>query len=173
MNWDEFYDTVIEGQLGIWKISKDEDKNIMLFDTARNFTWMMERRWEINSYNSLKINPHGDILMAGLGIGYEAFILKDNLDVNSITIIEKEENIINLTTKYLKHKKIKVRHDTIFKYMISTKDKYDLVYFDIFQETPAETHFIDETRILKIEAKKILKPSGRIHFWNKFMPVEL
>ena len=132
MNWNDFYKVVMDGKEGKWLIQKQPDGTVYLFDTTRSFTWMMDKNSEINAYNSIKVNAKGKVLMGGLGIGYEAFFLKELPEVNEIIIIEREKEIIDLTTRYLKHSKIKVINDHVLSFMNKTNETFDLVYFDIF-----------------------------------------
>jgi len=174
MMWDNFYDVVIEGQCGNWKIEKQpSDKSVFLFDTTRNFTWMVNSEFEIMAESSLKMNPTGNMLMAGLGIGYEAFFLKERPEIAKITIVEREPEIIELTTRYLRHDKIHVVNDKVLHFLNTTTDKFDFVYFDIFHDSPAEFMFPRETAILKQATKRVLTEGGRTGFWNKYPLLDL
>jgi len=172
-NWDNFYRIVKEGKTNLWEIKKQfGDKSVFLFKRdGSGFTWMINSRHEINAYNSLKQGAKGDILMAGLGIGYEPFILCDRQGVKSIDIVECDEEIIYLTSKYLKDNKINIIHDRVLHFMQSTDKKYDAIYFDIFPRDP--TSFPDEVKILTKASKDILKSNGKIMFWRQYPPLEL
>ena len=50
-------------------------------------------------------NAHGDVLIAGLGIGLVLIAVQDNLEVKTITIIERHQEIIDLIFPHLPIKK--------------------------------------------------------------------
>ena len=107
----------------------------------------------------------GDVLVCGLGLGYFVYkcLLKE--DVKSITVIEKDKEIIDLFTKYILPKfpnndKVTIIHSDIFEYN-NFKDKdYDYSFVDIWR-TPLE---ID----LYIKSKRLFNSLDNIKikdFW--------
>lgn len=83
---------------------------------------------------------NGDVLVAGLGIG---LILKTALlkrEVKSITVIEKNQDVINITLPKIKHEKLNVVccdiHDYLKSPELKAKDHpvYDTIYFDIWPD---------------------------------------
>lgn len=178
MNWDELYEIFLEGELGNFKYQKQEsDKSMYLFDKSINedipMTWMMNKGFEINAYNaSTSKKSKGKVLMAGLGIGYDAVMLMDDSKVDSITIVERAQEVIDLTMRYLpKHSKFNIVHDRILHYMENTNETFDTIYFDIFYEDPSV--FPKELEILTKIAKKILNDGGEIIFWSKYKLLDL
>jgi hypothetical protein len=85
-------------------------------------------------YDAYK-NAKGNVLVGGLGLGMYAFMIAKKKEVTSITVIEKEKDIIKL--RNLKHPKIKVIHDDIWKFIRKTKKKFDYAYIDIHYSTGA------------------------------------
>ena len=66
-----------------------------------NVIWMSINPNEINTMDEDIKFMHGNILVLGLGLGYISYMLSLKDDINSITIIEKDKEIINLFNKYL------------------------------------------------------------------------
>lgn len=103
-----------------------------------NREWMMITPNEIETMKKPIENAFGDVLTYGLGLGYYAYMcsLKDN--VKSITIIERDKDVIDLFTKYIlpqfNHKdKIKIIECDAYEYACK-KNKYDYVFVDIWHD---------------------------------------
>lgn len=197
--WDDFYDAVdtIERdnpvplnpdhpkeeweyaepkKSGDWILVKQKgDKSVFLLkklEDGSEFGWIMNSYWEKNCYNSVAQDATGKILMAGLGVGYEAFILDSKESVESMTIVECDEDIITLSTPVLANcGKVTIVPDYILHFLETTVEKFDVIYFDIFPASMIE--FPDEVEILVKEAQKKLNPNGKIMFWKQFKPVRL
>ncbi len=74
---------------------------------------------------------HGDVLIGGLGIGMIILPIQDNPKVNSITVIEKSQEVIDLVSPQLPlNNKVKITHDDVFTY--KPDRKYDCIYMDIW-----------------------------------------
>ena len=103
-----------------------------------NNIWMCITPNEINTMKPYIAKAHGDVITFGLGLGYYAYMvsLKDN--VKSVTIIERDDNIINLFSTYLlphfKYKdKIHIIKDDVFKYIeAGNLTKYDYAFYDLW-----------------------------------------
>jgi len=181
MNWDKFYDIVIAGKKDGWEVAKQLENNktvllinhnFKLYDDNGNkgsFSWMLNRKVEENAQHSRAQGSYGRVLMGGLGIGYDAFMLSYDPNVTSIVIVEKEKEVIDLVKKYITHPKINIIHDRILHYMQTTKEIFDTTYFDIFPDSP--TLFPKEVNILTKESKRL--GANKILFWMRYKPLEL
>lgn len=98
------------------------DNEIMMSDTD------MEKR--SNSY--VINNANGHVLIAGLGLGMIILPLLDKPEIKSITVVEKNQNVINLIYPYLKSSKLTVINADIFEWKPEKTIKYDCIYFDIW-----------------------------------------
>ena len=84
----------------------EEYKYIAL--SSNDDIWMLITPHEINTMKEAVNKAYGNVITFGLGLGYFAYMcsIKDN--VNSVTIIEKDKNIIELFNKHIlpqfKHK---------------------------------------------------------------------
>lgn len=103
--------------------------------------WMTVTPHEIRTTAPAVKESFGNVLTYGLGLGYFPYMvsLKDN--VNSITIVEKDERVIGLFEKYLlpqyPHKeKIKVIHDDAFRFAKEETNKvfYDFIFADTWHD---------------------------------------
>lgn len=116
------------------------DKNFKYLAIYQN-----ERQWmsitpnEINTMKKDIEDSFGDVLTFGLGMGYFSYMasLKDN--VNSVTIIEANEEVIELFNKmilpFFKNKdKIHIIHDDAFHYIENINKKYNYLFIDIWHD---------------------------------------
>lgn len=78
-------------------------------------------------------NAHGDILIGGLGIGMIIMAIQDNPKVNSITVIEKSKEVIEMVATQLNfNAKVKIICADVFEWKPENGIKYDMVYMDIW-----------------------------------------
>lgn len=87
-------------------------------------------QWEID-------NAKGKVLCAGLGLGYFAYMVSLKKDVESVTIVEKNKDIINLFNEYIlplfdNKEKIKIINDNPLKYLTNLKGKKNIDYLFIY-----------------------------------------
>ena len=77
----------------------------------------------------------GNVLIAGLGIGMIVHAIADKPEVTTITVIEKELDVIRLISPSLpKSEKLTVIHADIFKWNPPQGARYDTIYFDIWAD---------------------------------------
>ena len=99
--------------------------------------WMSLIPHEINTMKEPIAEAKGNVLVFGLGLGYYAFMVSEKPDVKKVTIIEKDENIINLFKKHLLDKfphkeKINIIEDDAYHFLDITKETYDYAFIDIY-----------------------------------------
>lgn len=84
------------------------------------------------NYNFCK-NAHGDILIGGLGIGMIVLAIQDNLQVNSITILEKSIDVIHLVGNQLPlNDKVQIINADVFGWKPPKFKKFNCIYMDIW-----------------------------------------
>ena len=101
------------------------DGTLMMSDTH------MERR----TNEAFVSKAHGDVMIAGLGIGLILNALEDKVksgEVKSITVYEKYQDVIDLVLPKYKHLPIKVICKDILEYRPEKGETYDTIYFDIW-----------------------------------------
>lgn len=79
------------------------------------------------------INACGDVLIGGLGIGMIILAIQDNPEVKSITVIEKNQEVIDMVASQLNfNEKVKIICADVFEWKPETGVKYDVSYMDIW-----------------------------------------
>lgn len=78
---------------------------------------------------------HGDVLIGGLGLGMIVLAIQDKPDVKSITIIEKEPDVISLIEAQPGvqfNEKVKIICGDVFTWKPEKGKKFDCIYMDIW-----------------------------------------
>ena len=106
-----------------------------------NNIWMSLNPNEIETMKPFIDKGKGHVLVLGLGMGYVPFMLSLKDEVTSITVIEKDPEIIALFNKLIypnfnKKEKIKIIQDDAFNYL-SKKQKeaqFDYIFADLWHD---------------------------------------
>ena len=146
-------------------ISLDKDKEnsrIGYFDhkfsylalTEGNNIWMSLNPNEIETMKPFIKTAKGDVLVLGLGMGYVPFMMALKPEVKSITIVEKDPDIISLfnTLIYQNFKnkgKIKIVEDDGINF-VKRQNKYDYIFADLW-------HSPEDGLSLFVQLKRINK----------------
>ena len=76
-------------------------------------------------------NAHGNVLIGGLGIGLILLAIQDKEDVEQITVVEKNKEVIELVGSQLPlNSKVHIVNDDVFEY--KPLSKYNTIYMDIW-----------------------------------------
>ena len=124
---------------------------------TKDSVWMSINPNEIKTMDKHIELAKGDVLVLGLGMGYFPFMIANKEEVKSITIIEKDQNIIDLFNEFIfpqfNHKnKIKIIKDDAFSYLNNIKDdRYHMVFADLWHS--AEDGIIPFLRLKELEGK--------------------
>jgi spermidine synthase len=144
---------------------KDGDEILVLKDRLKNEIVMSNSAMEIRTNQDFVNKAHGDVLIAGMGISMTTKALQQREEVKSITIIEKCPKLMYfmmpLIGEYL-DPTTRILEGDIFEY--ETEEKFDCIYFDIWNFIGAENY----VEMLKLHNKfsKNLKPKGIIDSWR-------
>ena len=149
--YEEYY------QLGFFK---EEFKYLALL--KNNEIWMSVNPNEINTMRPFINEAKGKVLVLGLGMGYIAYMMAIKDDVKSVTVIEKDINIINLFKEHiaplLKTNKIKVIHDDAIRYTENNKG-FDYIFADLW-------HNPEDGIPMYLELESIAKKNKlKINYW--------
>lgn len=103
-----------------------------------NREWMLITPNEIETMEKPIEDAFGNVLTYGLGLGYFAYMVSFKMNVNSITIVECDREVINLFEKYILPQfefknKIKIILSDAYVYA-NKKVKYDYVFVDIWHD---------------------------------------
>ena len=104
--------------------------------TEGNNIWMSLNPNEIETMKPFIDKGHGDVLILGLGMGYVPFMLTNKKNVKSVTIIEKDQEIINLFNKliyphFINKNKITIIKDDAIEY-VKHHHNYDYIFADLW-----------------------------------------
>ena len=139
-------------------------KYIAVYEADR--LWMSITPNEINTMKDDINLANGNLLVAGLGLGYFPYMTSLKENVKSITIVEKDKNVINLFNKVLAKQfkfieKIKIINDDFINYIKNNKiNDFDFIYVDIYHDVSDGLPLYKE--ILSIIGSNI---KDKIHLW--------
>ncbi|MEC5425252.1 hypothetical protein QGM71_17340 [Virgibacillus sp. C22-A2] len=129
--------------------------------------WMTITPNEIETMKEDIDKAFGNVLTFGLGLGYYAYMVSEKETVESVTVVEINEDIINVFNKYVlpqfkNAEKIKIIKADAFKFAeknMSTS-KYDFVFTDLWHDV---SDGID--MYLKMKKYERLSPNTVFTYW--------
>ncbi|MBO4668019.1 MAG: hypothetical protein J5666_07865 [Bacilli bacterium] len=116
------------------------DKFSYLALTEGNNIWMSLNPNEIETMKPFINKGKGNVLVLGLGMGYVPYMLALKNCVTSITIVEKDQNIIDLFNtfiwpKFTNKEKIKIVKDDALEYVKKQKEATcDYIFADLWHD---------------------------------------
>ena len=126
-------------------------------------TWMSDTPMEQEGLRIPSIIARGDILIIGLGIGLLPTLIKmRNKMVDSITIIEKNQEVANLVYGKIKARKTSLLLNDGESYLAVPGMKFDFIFIDIWGSITAPMREIEHWTNL---AKNRLKKGGEVRCW--------
>lgn len=149
----------------IIKIGYFEKKISYPILNENNITWMSLIPHEILTMRSPISKCKGNVLVLGLGMGYFAFMVSLKKDVNSITIIENNKDLINFFMNHLlpqfKNKnKINIIYGDALLYLNNKNLNYHYVFLDTYHNA-----FDGIKHYLKIKQFENLYPNTIFLYW--------
>ncbi len=105
----------------------------------KDVIWRSVIPHEINTRKKAISLVKGKVLTFGLGLGYFAYMASRKEEVEEVTVIEKDRNIISLFESeilpYFPNKqKIKIIHRDCFSFLEQRKEDYPFVFIDIYHQ---------------------------------------
>lgn len=97
-------------------------------------TVMSDTRMERGSNYEVARNANGNVLIAGLGLGMVLTAILRKPEVESVTVIEKLQDVIDLIAPHFPSPKLNIVCADIFEWKPEKGVKYDCVYFDIWPD---------------------------------------
>jgi len=144
-------------------------KHVMLLVNGE--IMMSDTPYEARSNRDIIEAARGKVLIAGLGMGMVLVPILQNPAVTSVTVVEKNNNVIKLVYKSLvengpftpneKMKLVLVPGD-IFDFK-PKPDSYDIIYFDIWPSI--STKILKDAAILRKQFKNSLRKAGWMGVW--------
>lgn len=78
-------------------------------------------------------HAHGDILIGGLGIGMIIMAIQNKEDVKSITVLEKNAEVIQMVASQLDlNEKVRIIQADVFSWKPAKSQRFDCIYMDIW-----------------------------------------
>lgn len=132
-----------------------------------NREWMLITPNEIETMKAPIAAAHDKVLTFGLGLGYYAYMVSEKENVSSVTIVEKDENVIKLFKQYILPQfthagKIQIIHEDAFVYAQKhlAAEAFDVVFTDIWHD-PADGVAL----YLKMKEYEKLSPESEFWYW--------
>ena len=129
--------------------------------------WMTITPNEIETMKEPVDRAFGNVLTFGLGLGYYAYMVSDKENVDSVTIVDLNENVINLFKKYVLPQfknahKIKIIKADAFDYALKhvANGNFDFVFTDLW-------HDVSDGKDMYLKMKKYehLSPKTVFTYW--------
>ena len=94
---------------------------------------MSDTNIEKNTNREFCSKAYGDIIIGGLGIGMIIMAIQDKPEVKSITVIEKNQEVIDMVASQLDfNEKVNIICADVFEWKPERGVKYDMAYMDIW-----------------------------------------
>ncbi|MNI73585.1 spermidine synthase [compost metagenome] len=132
-----------------------------------NRIWMTITPNEIETMKDAVAKAFGNVLTFGLGLGYYAYRISEKNQVERVTIVENNEDVIQLFTQYIlpqfkNSQKIKIIKSDAFEYAQAhmSKGRYDFVFTDLWHDV---SDGID--MYLRMKDYEQMNPSTEFMYW--------
>lgn len=109
-------------------------------------------------------NAHGQVLIAGLGLGLVVLSIQSKKEVTSVTIVEKYREVVELVVPRIPlNMKVDIVVDDAFEWLPHEGEKFDTIYFDIWNIICGD-HY-PETKDLHKRFRKFLNRKENPKSW--------
>lgn len=129
--------------------------------------WMAIKPNEIETMKKPAQNACGSVLVFGLGLGYFPYIISLKEQVTSITIVERDESVIELFESYIlpqfeNKQKIRVIKSDAFEYAENkmSNEDYDYVFTDLWHDVSDGVSLY-----VKMKKQEHLLPNAKFDYW--------
>ena len=129
--------------------------------------WMTLTPVDLDTSEKAIEDAHGRVVTFGLGLGYYAYMVSEKSNVESITVIEKSENVIKLFNQYIlpqfSHpEKVKIINADAFEYaeFQMPKEKFDYAFVDTWRDASDGAPMYK-----KMKPFEKLSPDTKFSYW--------
>jgi spermidine synthase len=146
-----------------------EGKYVRLF--VGHSLMMSDTSMEKRSNMGVIYNSHGNVLIAGLGIGMVLLPILENPEVTSVTVIEKYADVVALVEPPIRKaagdnaSKLTVITADIFDWAPPKGQKWDTIYFDIWADICTDN--LDDMAKLHKKFARRKTPGAWMYSWQK------
>ena len=179
--YKRMYDLLSEASLNDWYIKKFEIAENNLYAQVHGimpgkYVKLMQGMSVVMSDTDMEketnaefcSKAHGDIIIGGLGIGMIIMAIQDKPEVKTITVIEKNKEVIELISSQLKfNDKVKIVHDDVYSWMPDNDKKYDMRYMDIWNYINTDIYKEEMVQLKKIYSKFLKSKKENPNRFNK------
>lgn len=137
---------------------------VKLVDKKQHQIVMSDTPMELDTNREFVVNAKGTVLIGGLGIGVVLLAIQKKKEVKRVLVIEKEKELIDRIVPMLPlNKKVRVVHGDIFEF--ETKEKFDTLYFDIWNNICGDNW--QDMKKLHARFRKNKNPEAWMGSWRK------
>ena len=160
-------DIIIDGYTEIPRIGYFSEKFTFPTVFENGVEWMAIKPNEIETMREHIEKARGCVLVYGLGLGYFAYMISLKENVNSVTIVERDESVIKLFKNHIlpqfeNRDKIKIVKSDAFSFAENemSKTAYDFVFTDLWHDVSDGTEMY--IKMKKYESKL---PNAEFAYW--------
>ena len=124
--------------------------------------WMWDVPSEIEDQKEIAAQAHGDVLVAGYGMGVVQKFLADNPSVTSVTTVEISPEVIDECRRVFGQIHGQVIVEDFYGY--DTNKRFDCIVGDIWTDQAGRN--LEEYQQFKQKAVSLLKPDGKVLGWG-------
>jgi hypothetical protein len=107
-------------------------------DAGQAQVMMSDFHYERSTCAEVVRRAHGDVLIAGLGVGMILHPIVKKQQVRSVTVVEKYQDVVDLISPTLpRNRKLSIVTDDIFRWQPPHDRRYDVIWFDIWPDIEA------------------------------------
>ncbi len=125
---------------------------------------MSDTPMELRTNKPFVEHAHGNVLIAGLGIGFVLLTIQEKPEVKSITVVELQPELIELVQPKLSlNEKVKIVRADIFQWLPEEPERFNTIYFDIWNSICGDNY--PQTKTLHARFRKYLNRKGDSQAW--------
>jgi hypothetical protein len=125
---------------------------------------MSDTQFERDSNQLLLYHATGDVLVFGLGLGLVLPPILEKSTVRSVTVIEKEPDVIHLVAPHHQDIRLRIECGDAWDWTPARGKKYDTIYFDIWGDI-VRYQMLNQIRELRRRARPWKRTGGWIGAW--------
>jgi len=129
--------------------------------------WMTLTPVDLDTCEDAINRAHGKVVTFGLGLGYYAFMVSEKTEVESVTVVEKSRDVIELFKTYIlpqfdHPEKVKIVNEDAFLYAEHTmpKEKFDIAFVDTWRDASDGAPMYERMKQLEIYS-----PDTEFMYW--------